>query len=114
MNAASLAEKAQRLARQGQLEEAESLMRRVLEIRPGTVLDFGNLGSVLSQQERYGEALRYLNQGLAIEPNSPHLLSVIGLTQMRIGQLEDARTSLVSGDDASRAPRSGLAESWDS
>lgn len=93
-NSHALASAGRNLAERGDLFAAEVQLRKVLAIRPGTPLDFGNLATVLSRQGRHAEAMAFFTQGLAANPNDVVLLSHQGLTQMRMGDVEAAEASL--------------------
>ena len=93
-NSHALASAGRGLAERGDLVAAEVQLRKVLEIRPGTPPDFGNLATVLSRQGRYAEAMEFFARGLAGNPNDVVLLSHQGLTQMKMGDVEAAEASL--------------------
>lgn len=67
-----------RLAQQDRLAEAESLLRRVLEARPGLAEAHCNLGSVLRQQGRPDEAEHSLRRALELEAAFPQALGNLG------------------------------------
>ena len=93
-NSHALAAAGRDLAERGDLLAAEAQLRKVLAIRPGTPLDFGNLATVLSRQGRHAEAMEFFAQGLAGNPDDVVLLSHQGLTQMKMGDVESAEASL--------------------
>jgi len=93
-NSHALASAGTELAERGDLHAAEAHLRRVIAIRPGTPLDLGNLATVLSRQGRHAEAMEFFARGLAGNPDDVVLLSHQGLTQMRMGDVEAAETSL--------------------
>lgn len=93
-NSHALASAGRDLAERGDLLAAEVQLRKVLAIRPGTPLDFGNLATVLSRQGRHAEAMEFFAQGLAANPDDVVLLSHQGLTQMKMGDIEAAEASL--------------------
>ena len=93
-NSHALASAGRDLAERGDLLGAEVQLRKVLAIRPGTPLDFGNLATVLSRQGRHAEAMELFAQGLAGNPDDVVLLSHQGLTRMKMGDVEAAEASL--------------------
>ena len=93
-NSHALAAAGTTLAERGELLAAEAQFRKVLAIRPGTPLDLGNLATVLSRQGRHAEAMTFFARGLDGNPNDVVLLSHQGLTQMMMGEVAAAETSL--------------------
>ncbi len=94
VNSHDHAAKGARLAEQGNLPAAETWLRRVLAIRPGTPTDFGDLATVLSRQGRHREAMAFFAKGLAENPEDVVLLGHQGLTQMQMGEVDAAEESL--------------------
>ena len=59
------------LLRQNEFEEAESYLRRSLEIFPLNPKAFRNLGEALKGQERYEESLEWFGVAARVEPDEP-------------------------------------------
>ena len=93
-NSHALATAGRELAERGDLPAAEARLRKVLAIRTGTPLDFGNLATVLSRQGKHAEAMELFAKGLAQHPDDVVLLSHQGLTQMHAGDIAAAQASL--------------------
>ena len=93
-NSHALATAGRELAERGDLPAAEARLRKVLAIRTGTPLDFGNLATVLSRQGKHAEAMDLFAKGLAQHPDDVVLLSHQGLTQMHAGDVAAAQASL--------------------
>jgi len=93
-NSHALASAGKEFAERGELPAAETHLRRVFAIRPGTPLELGNLATVLSRQGRHAEAMALFARGLAGNPDDVVLLSHQGLTQMGMGDVEGAEASL--------------------
>jgi tetratricopeptide (TPR) repeat protein len=60
------------------LDEAEALVKRALELTPnkGYILD--SLGWVYYKQGRYDEAIEQLNRAAALEPDDPAIMEHLG------------------------------------
>src|SRR5215831_18118799 len=59
-----------RCHRNGRFAEAELLYGQILAIHPGHVHSLHNLGNILGERGRIGEAVAYYERALALEPNS--------------------------------------------
>ncbi|MYH39566.1 MAG: tetratricopeptide repeat protein [Candidatus Dadabacteria bacterium] len=59
------------LLRLNESEEAESYLRRSLEIFPLNPKAFRNLGEALRRQERYEESLKWYRAAVSLEPDKP-------------------------------------------
>jgi len=90
VSASAHALRGNKLAKAGVLPAAESELRAVLALTPGTPTDFGNLATVLARQGKQMEAIDYFEKGLTQNPNNVTLLSHQGLTLLQTGQLERA------------------------
>src|SRR5580698_6208594 len=73
----------------GQTTEAEYLIRRSVSI-DASPLPLANLGSVLVTLGRRGEALRYFDEALAIDPRHVYALVRRANALLEMGHYEDA------------------------
>jgi tetratricopeptide (TPR) repeat protein len=72
----------------GQIEPAEASARRSLALRPGAADTLALLGSLAIDHGRFGEAEKFLNQALALDPELPEALT--SLTAVRKMSSADA------------------------
>jgi Flp pilus assembly protein TadD len=82
--------RARRLARQGQFAEAETLYRKVIEIRPATAGDYSNLGGTLAGQGKIDQALDLYRQALALDDDDPYALNNLAMALAQKGDAEKA------------------------
>ncbi|MGD2055207.1 MAG: tetratricopeptide repeat protein [Gammaproteobacteria bacterium] len=77
------------------LDLAEQDMRHILEIDPDNVRTLNALGYTLADRtDRYDEALQYIQQAYAQDPDDPAIIDSMGWIQYRLGNLEQAREYL--------------------
>jgi predicted O-linked N-acetylglucosamine transferase (SPINDLY family) len=82
--------------RLGQLAEAESIYKKVLEIKPDCILAYTYLGHLCQQENRLEEAYKYYQNILKIKPNHPVALKILnnlGKIFQKRGDLEKATDS---------------------
>jgi tetratricopeptide (TPR) repeat protein len=72
----------------------EAMKQRALAIDPSDADLYGTLGELAAQVRLYGAAADFAKQGVALDPKNWHDWSVLGLNQMRLGQVDDGRKSL--------------------
>ncbi len=94
VNSRAYTERGQRLAEAGRFAEAETELRRVLEIRPGNARDHSNLGGALAGQGKLVEAVAEYRKALAIDPDDTYALNNLGLALAGQGDLEAAAAQL--------------------
>ena len=82
---------------QGELEQAESLYRKALELAPDRPSVINNLAAVLLQLKRYGEAKSWCEKLLAQDPGNVIALLNFGNCRLLLHSAEEA---LKSYDDA--------------
>jgi len=75
------------------LDEAESLVRRALEILPGNGAVTDSLGWIFFQQKRYEEARAELERAVEILPHDPVIREHLGDAYRALGEKELARKS---------------------
>lgn len=66
--AAALGKQATKLCENGQLQEAETLLRQAVEIYPHDASIYYNLGNCLDGQRKYADAIQDYKRAIAIEP----------------------------------------------
>lgn len=80
-----------KLSRKGQLEEAEKLLRRAVEIGEQRTDARIELALVLAKQRQLLEAYELVYPIVKAEPKNAHALSVLGATLLSAGRFKDAR-----------------------
>src|SRR2546422_4703958 len=88
----SVLEQAAAEFRQGNLTEAERILRAPLKQTPRDPAALGLLGVILDAQKRYDEAERAYRQALALAPGSPALMNNLGNHYLAQGKTDEART----------------------
>jgi Flp pilus assembly protein TadD len=79
------------LAERGKdLDEAERLVRRALELRPDTGSFLDSLGWILFQRGDYPRAVEVLEKAVALEPEEPVILEHLGDAYHRLSRPEEA------------------------
>jgi len=77
------------------LDLAEQDMRHILDNDPDNVRTLNALGYTLADRtERYEEALEYIQQAYARDPDDPAIIDSMGWVQYRLGNLDKAREYL--------------------
>jgi tetratricopeptide (TPR) repeat protein len=66
--ARELVDRSMNLMNSGQFSEAERILKQAQEINPQNACAFGNLGGVYFMQERYAEAIPWLEKALTLDP----------------------------------------------
>ena len=78
-------------ANQGEVAAAERDLNDILKQEPKHIDALNALGYILADQtDRYQEALGYIRQALALNPDAPAILDSMGWVQFRLGNLPDA------------------------
>ena len=88
-----------RLAAQGKLKEAETLFRRVMDLRKGQVRDSINLGIAIARQNRTDEAIDVFQSAREFAPDHVGLLANLGLALMQKGQIDSAEKTIARALD---------------
>jgi tetratricopeptide (TPR) repeat protein len=90
------------------LERAEADLRHILGNDPDNVRALNALGYTLADRtERYTEALGYIEQAYAQNPDDPAIVDSMGWVQYRLGNLDKAREYLQQAYDMSGDPEIG-------
>lgn len=74
-----------------QLDSAEYVYRKSLDLNPRFVDARRNLGAVLAMKRKFPEAIEQWKEGLLYEPDNPTLLQYIGSAYKDMGQPEAAK-----------------------
>lgn len=76
-------------------ELMESMLRRLMVVAPENQHAYNALGYSLAERNtRLPEALTLIEKALSLAPNDPFILDSLGWVQYRLGQLNEAETSL--------------------
>ena len=78
------------LCNSGQMSNAESRSKELLEKHRNSAVLYNILGSSLCSQGKFDEAVSSYEQALRIEPNHSQVLSNLGITLMRLGKRDEA------------------------
>jgi tetratricopeptide (TPR) repeat protein len=77
-----------------QYAQAAQLYEQLLTYAPDNAETYNNLGLTLFYLGRADEALRRLNEGVAVDPDHQRVWLTLGFVNMQLGNAEDARTAL--------------------
>ncbi|MCW5959534.1 MAG: aspartyl protease family protein [Pyrinomonadaceae bacterium] len=91
-----LLKKAEKLKRQGQMAEAEKILRRLIKIEPDKSKSKLLLAYVLLQQRKINEAYKISLNIAQIEPKNSYAFAVLGGTLLSAGEFESARLSFTN------------------
>jgi predicted Zn-dependent protease len=80
----------------GQYQRAAELYEQLLATGSNDVNTYNNLGITLHYLYRSTEAIRILNDGLAIDPNYPRIWLTLGFVNSQLGNTEQARSALTT------------------
>jgi tetratricopeptide (TPR) repeat protein len=89
-----LNEKAIRTWRLGELEEAERLYQRLVEINPNWVIAYNQLGYITMMQGRFTEAEEYFKSYRFIAPDQANPYDSLGELFITVGRYDEAEESL--------------------
>jgi Flp pilus assembly protein TadD len=79
-----------------QYNRAAELYEQLLALSPNNVTAYNNLGITLHYLGRSAEALRKLNEGVAVDPTYQRLWLTLGFVNSQLGDTEQARIALTS------------------
>ncbi len=79
-----------------QYNRAAELYEQLLALSPNDVTAYNNLGITLHYLGRSAEALRKLNEGLAVDPTYQRIWLTLGFVNSQLGNTEQARAALTS------------------
>ena len=78
----------------GRLIEADDALETALAVDPRNRAAFNSLARVATKQKLYGQAIRFTNRALALEPNDVEALAVQGEAMVELGAVPRARDNL--------------------
>lgn len=78
----------------GRLEEADNVLETALAVDPRNRAAFVAMARVAQKQRLFGQAIRFTNKALALEPNDLDALAVQGEAMVELGAVARARTNL--------------------
>ncbi|HVL78401.1 MAG TPA: tetratricopeptide repeat protein [Sphingomicrobium sp.] len=79
----------------GRFNEADDALETALAVDPRNRAAFVVLARVASKQKLYGQAIRFTNRALALEPNDLDALAVQGEAMVELGAVARAQQNLV-------------------
>ena len=79
-----------------QFDKAAALYERLLAIDSKNVNTYNNLGITLNYLGRSTEALRVLNEGVAVDPTYQRIWLTLGFVNSQLGNIEQARSDLTT------------------
>lgn len=79
-----------------QYDRAADLYERLLVFGPNNVDTYNNLGITLHYLGRSTEALRRLNEGVAVDPTYQRIWLTLGFVNAQLGNTEQARNALTT------------------
>lgn len=93
----SLAARANKARESGQLEEAVTLYRQALNVRPKWSEGWWYLATLLYDRDRYEEAARAFKQAALLQPKVGAAWAMLGLCEFQLGQYDDALMHIRQG-----------------
>jgi Flp pilus assembly protein TadD len=77
------------------LEEAESRLSKLIELKPDNAQALNALGyTLVDRTDRTAEGLKLIEQALALAPGDPYILDSMGWAQFRMGNYDDSEKFL--------------------
>ena len=104
-----LTRQAKKLVRKGKISEAEILLRRALEINPGSSEAKLNLAHILVKQRRLLEAYDLSFNVAKNEPKNSFAYAVLGVTLLNAGNFREAERAIVTALTLNRKEALGWA-----
>ncbi len=95
-DAALISRQAEEAFANKQYNRAAELYEQLLALSPNNVTAYNNLGITLHYLGRSAEALRKLNEGVAVDPTYQRIWLTLGFVNSQLGDTEQARTALTS------------------
>ena len=95
-DAALISRQAEEAFANEQYDRAAELYEQLLALSPNNVTAYNNLGITLHYLGRSAEALRKLNEGVAVDPTYQRIWLTLGFVNSQLGDTEQARTALTS------------------
>ena len=82
------------LLAQGKLVEADDALETALAVDPRNREAYLVMARVAQKQKLYGQAIRFTNRALTLEPNDKRALAIQGEAMVELGAVARARTNL--------------------
>lgn len=79
-----------------QYDKAAEFYERLLAFAPNNVETLNNLGITLHYLGKSSEALRWLNQGVVVDPDNQRIWLTLGFVNSQLGKTELARAALTT------------------
>ncbi|MDH3491005.1 MAG: tetratricopeptide repeat protein [Gammaproteobacteria bacterium] len=79
-----------------QFQQAANAYERLLRLEPENAEIHNNLGLTLHYLGRSDEALRRLNDGVAVDPENQRIWLTLGFVNSQVGNVEQARKALTT------------------
>ncbi|MBT8090704.1 MAG: tetratricopeptide repeat protein [Gammaproteobacteria bacterium] len=96
---AELSRQADRFFSEGQYQLAANAYERLLTFDPGNAEIYNNLGLTLHYLGRSDEALRRLNEGIAVNAGNQRIWLTLGFVNSQVGNVEQARKALTTATE---------------
>lgn len=93
----------------GQYAQAAQLYEQLLAYAPDDAEIYNNLGLTLFYLGRSDDALRWLNEGVAVDPSHQRIWLTLGYVNSQLGNVDAARTALTNA--AQRGGNASIRES---
>ncbi|MGD2128478.1 MAG: tetratricopeptide repeat protein [Lysobacterales bacterium] len=84
---------------EGEYDRAAGLYRQLIDSGFRDVNTYNNLGITLQYLGRTGEALKVLNEGIAVDSSYQRIWLTLGFVSAQAGKLDDARVALQTAVD---------------
>lgn len=91
-----MSRQADRFFANNQFDRAAELYERLLAFAPNDAEIYNNLGLTLHYLGRSTEALRMLNDGVAVDAENQRIWLTLGFVNSQVGNVEQARTALTT------------------
>ena len=95
-NPAEISRQANEYFTKKQYDKAAELYERLLVLAPNNVTTYNNLGITLHYLDRSSEALRWLNEGVAVDQTNQRIWLTLGFVYSQVGNTENARSALAT------------------
>jgi predicted O-linked N-acetylglucosamine transferase (SPINDLY family) len=83
-----------RLHQRGDFQQAESIYRQIISVRPEHADALHLLGTLCIQTERFGEAVELLGRAISLRPDAADFHANLGEALRRLGRFDEAITTL--------------------
>jgi len=81
------------LMREGRYDEAEPVLRYLIENLPNSAAPYGNLGILYARTGRWPQAQAMLEKAVSLDPDKPATWTELGVVYRQQGQLEAAQNA---------------------